>query len=240
MTSTWPVDPRNPAEVLACAGLAHLAWRRDPVTATGFVAEPDGWRFQVEGGGGLLDELGTARLAQADEQALDFGAIRLDWWCQWGLNPTLKTWAGQQTPYSVHRSLVQAAGTTGADSWRTYQAPAGGRLYLDVLGTWNSLGLGWSLNEHGHVQMLARPWAELLASIGLQAFPVRGDKNAGYRYSLWPPLPLVAAVAAQTGYGNGVYALATYHAPTARSGSNTVLRPAEPATDTQPNKGVQA
>lgn len=44
----WPVDPTNPGEVLACAGLAHLAWRRDPAARTGFTVRAGGEvRFEV-------------------------------------------------------------------------------------------------------------------------------------------------------------------------------------------------
>ena len=32
----WNIDPRNPGEVFACAGLAHLAWRANPEAKTGF------------------------------------------------------------------------------------------------------------------------------------------------------------------------------------------------------------
>ena len=38
----WRIDPENPAEVLACAGLAHLAWRSDRHARTGFVFDDDG------------------------------------------------------------------------------------------------------------------------------------------------------------------------------------------------------
>ena len=42
MVRTWPIDPRCPAEVLACAGIAHLAWREDRSARTGFVSDTEG------------------------------------------------------------------------------------------------------------------------------------------------------------------------------------------------------
>jgi len=237
MSAEWPIDPRNPADVLACAGIAHLAWCQDGQAMSGFEHTGDGWRFQVDGNAeNIFTPLETAEPAQETEDAdgpLILAGLRLDWWCPWGLNADLKTWAGQQTAFSVHRSLMQATAGSSSTAWRTHEATAGGRLYVDVLGSWTSLKTGWSINEHTHVKMLARPWAELLASIGLQAFPMRGGKRAGVcRYSLWAPAPLTGAIAASAGYGSRIYALATYEASTTgRSGSNTVLGPGEPVTD---------
>ena len=47
----WTVDARNPGEVLACAGLAHLAWREAPGAETGFVRAGD-WGGPVRRAGG--------------------------------------------------------------------------------------------------------------------------------------------------------------------------------------------
>ena len=69
--------------------------------------------------------------------------------------------------------------------WLTCAAPAAGRLYLDPAGTWDALSLGWSLKEHHTIRMSCRPWIELLASIGLQAFPVPGHRaRGGFHYNL--------------------------------------------------------
>jgi CRISPR-associated protein Csx14 len=152
----------------------------------------------------------------------------LDWWQPWGLNPDLKTWAGQQSALSVHRNLAAAAAGSPASDWQTCAATTTGRLNLDIHGTWNALAIGWSLNEHPEHEMLCRPWLELLASIGLQAFAVAGDRRDGFRYHPWRPLPLAAAVAAFQGHGPGVYALRGYTAATGKLGSNTMLLKANP------------
>ena len=215
----WTIDPANPGEVLACCGIAHFAWLLDATTATGF-AHDGRWRFAAPDG--LLEAL-PAPAPTRQDGGLRVCGIALDWWQAWGLNPELKTWAGQQSALSVHRNLASATGTSAAVDWQTCSATTTGRLNLDIRGTWNALAIGWSLNEHKDREMLCRPWLELLASLGLQAFPLLGNRRDGFRYHLWRPLPLAPAIAAFQGHGPGIYALGGYTAPTAKLGSNTML-----------------
>lgn len=80
----WSIDPMNPAEVLACAGLAHLAWRRDRNARTGFVAGDGGEvRFAVPELAELSEPL---ELEAMEGDAVRLGGVVLDWWCPWGLN----------------------------------------------------------------------------------------------------------------------------------------------------------
>jgi len=224
----WPVDPRNPGEVLACAGLARLAWRADPLSKTGFEFA-ESCRFVAMGPATFLDGIAEASLEETAD-GLSISGIELDWWLDWGLNPGLKTWAGQQSALTVHRNLLLAAQGSDPEDWLVHTAPTTGRLNVDVLGTWNTLNMGWSLNEHGAVKMLCRPWLELLASIGLQAFPVRGSKSErGFAYRLWRPAPLPGAVAAFGSREPSVYATCGYRTRIGKSGSNTILRIASPA-----------
>ena len=111
-----------------------------------------------------------------------------------------------------------------------HAAPAaGGRLYLDPRSSWNTLELGFSLSAHRTMRAHARPWVELLGSVGLQAFAVPGHRNrGGFRYRLWRPAPLPVAHAAFASRSLTVETLAAYHVPTAKSGSNTVLCQAQP------------
>ncbi|MDE0702956.1 MAG: hypothetical protein OXH59_04445 [Rhodospirillaceae bacterium] len=224
----WPVDPRNPGEVLACAGLAHLAWRADPLSKTGFEFD-ESCRFVAKCPTTFLDGIAGATLEETGA-GLSIAGIELDWWLDWGLNPGLKTWAGQQSALTVHRNLLQAAQGLGPEDWYDHAESTTGRLNVDVLGTWNALDMGWSLNEHGAVKMLCRPWLELLASIGLQAFPVRGRKSeGGFEYRLWRPAPLPSAVAAFGSRKPSVYSACGYRTRIGKSGSNTILRVATPA-----------
>lgn len=220
----WCIDPTNPAEVLACAGLAHLAWRADATARTGFAARSGGVRFTAP----EVAELSRPfELEAMDGDAVRLGGLVLDWWRPWGLNPSLKTWSGRQTAWTVHRSLGEAAGRSPPGEWLTFTAPARGRLGLDPPGTWNTRRLGFSLNEHSELRMCCRPFVELLASVGLQAFALRRSGN-GYRYRLWRPAALAAAVAAFGGRGDFVHSLGGYQGKTDRNGRNTTFRKARP------------
>ncbi len=223
----WPVDPRNPGEVFACAGLAHLAWRTNPGWKTGFVFE-DRCQFVAPDLAASFRELAGATL-ETTSYGLKIAGIELDWWREWGLNPELKTWAGRQSAWSVHDNLLRAAEGSEPDDWLNFAAPASGRLNVDALGSWNALSMGWSLSEHDHVKMLCRPWLELLASIGLQAFPVRGRKSeGGFEYNLWRPNPLLGAVAAFGSRKPTVYSVQQFRTATRKSGRNTMLTTARP------------
>ena len=230
----WPVDPANPGEVLACAGIAHLAWRADPEAATGFVsARGGGMRFVVPDATPLPEDAGAwplERLEGPPHERLRFAGVVLDWWCPWGLNPGMKHWAGPQSAWTVHRNLHRALGRSSASQWLRHAAPAaGGRLYLDPRSSWNARELGWSLSAHRAVRCHARPWVELFASLGLAAFAVPGHRaRGGFRYRLWRPAPLPVAHAAFASRSLTVETLAAYHVPTAKSGANTVLCQAQP------------
>ena len=231
----WRIDPTNPAEVLACGGAAHLAWRADPNARTGFVAGSGGIWFTAPKVAELSRPL---ELKAIEPDGVLLGGLVLDWWRPWGLNPCLKTWSGRQTAWTVHRSLAEAAGRSSPEEWLTFTRPARGRLGLDPGGTWDTQRLGFSLNEHPELRMCCRPFVELLASVGLQAFPLRrfGD---GYRYRLWRPAALPAAVVAFGGRGDFVHSLGGFEARTNRNGRNKVFRRARslPASVTGRGRG---
>ena len=233
----WPIDARNPGEVFACVGVAHLAWRSDPTTRTGFERDGDR-RVRFVAPDGVLPGDGPAleRLAGPPHERLRFAGVALDWWCPWGLNPGLRTWAGQQSAWTVHRNLHRALGRASASQWRTYAVPvAGGRLNVDLDGTWDTLSLGWSLDlqrkSHAPLRARCRPWVELLASVGLQAVAFASRRApGGFHYNLWRPAPFVGALAASAAAFSAVYALERFHVSTAKHGANTRLRRATPAS----------
>ena len=225
----WSIDPTNPAEVLACAGLAHLAWRLDRAARTGFVIGAGG---EVRFVAPEVRELSRPLdLEKMEPDGVRLGGVALDWWLPWGLNPDLKTWSGRQTGWTVHRSLRAAAGCSAPGGWLTFEAPATdrqkGRLGLDPRGAWTTLALGWSANRHSAVHVCCRPWAELLASVGLQAFALRRTGD-GYRWHLWRAAALPGAVAAFGGRGRCAHSLAGFRVKTGRNGPNKVLCRANP------------
>ena len=236
----WPVDPANPGEVLACAGLAHLAWRADAEAATGFVrGRGGGVRFVAPDATPLPDETCAWALASLEgppHERLRLAGVVLDWWCPWGLNPNLKHWAGPQSAWTVHRNLHRALGRSSPCEWLRHTAPAaGGRLYLDPRSSWNARELGFRLSAHRAMHFHVRPWVELLGSVGLQAFSVPGHRaRGGFRYRLWRLAPLPVALAAFAARESGVETLAAYRVPTAKSGANTILRRAELLDDDAP------
>ena len=219
---SWPVDAANPGEVLACAGLAHLAWREDPNARTG---------FRVAGGGEVRFEAPAPPRALALERLgpdrLRLAGVELDWWRAWGLNPALRTWAGRQSAWTVHRALRGAAEGADPRDWPTFSAPSRARLHLDPAGSWDTLRLGFSANEHRAAPVCCRPLVELLASLGLGAFPLRrsGDR---FSYRLWTQAALPGALAAFSGNGRFVHALGAFDVRTGRTGRNRTLGRASP------------
>ena len=229
----WRIDPTNPAEILACGGAAHLAWRADAAARTGFVDGDGGVWFT---GPEVAALSRPHELEPMEGDAVLLCGVVLDWWRPWGLNPGLKTWSGRQTAWTVHRSLAEAAGGSSPGEWLTFTAPARGRLGLDPSGTWDTQRLGFSLNEHREQRMCCRPFVELLASVGLQAFPLRRSEHR-YRYRLWRPAALPAAVAAFGGRGDSVHSLGGFEARTNRNGRNKVFRRARPLPESVTGRG---
>ena len=236
------VDPRNPGEVLACCGLAVLAAGKDPSTITGFSRHGDGVRFycpemQITDVAGYSAEKtpngdvilrGSPGLGEIRE-------VHLDWWQPWGLNPEMKLWAGQQRASTIANNLLRCAPPGLNQDWRRYDARTTGRLGVDPQGTWSALELGWSINEHKAVQMLCRPFVELLALVGLQEFKLRGDRRGGFVFALWRPAPYLIARLAFGGHGRHV--LKELRATTAKSGSYTCLKYAREISGNERNTG---
>ena len=225
-TESFDVDPANPGEILACAGLAWLAEREHRNAESGFERNADHWSFDV-----WFPERSLAALLEAepveDGEAVELAGLRLDWWRQGiGLNQPFKFWAGQQTARSVLMNLVTAARSGSPRDWLNCQAPTTGRLGVDPAGSWSSLQLGWSPNEHQEIKYLCRPFVELLAFVALQRFIVKGSRETGFRYSLWTRTVLPIAVIAFA--GSSLHSDCTWLSEIAGSGSNKILKPAVP------------
>lgn len=224
-TERFVIDPCNPGEVLACAGLAVLASLDQPDATTGFERSGRSWEFTAPFPEQGLE--GLCQLEMADDESLLLGDIRLDWWhWAYGLNQPFKFWAGQQTAKSVLTNLVNAARAGHPRDWLGFQAPTTGRLGVDPQGSWNALELGWSPNEHPDIQYLCRPFVEMLAFIGLQHFPVQGQRDTGFRYSLWPQVPVQLAILAFA--GSSIHRLGRWQTEIGSAGPNKILKSAYP------------
>ncbi len=224
MAEPVPIDPSNPGEVLACAGLTWLVAREAPEAECGFEPAGGNWYFHAPFQPRALTEL-VAEDPQEGAQEVMLGDLRLDWWQpDYGLNPGFKFWAGQQSPRSVLTNLVRAARAGDPAAWPSEQTPTTGRLGVDPQGTWDSLRLGWSVNEHSHLQHLCRPYVELLAFLALQRFPVQGDRETGFRYALWAPAPLTLAPLAFAGTSR--LSQGMWQTEIEDAGSNKYLKPA--------------
>ena len=200
----WQVDPTNPAEILACAGIARLAYEADRTTATGFGHGPgdDTW-FEAPIDEHLLGELDAGRIV-VDEDTIRIGPVALGWWRRDGLNPAARNWAGNQSAVTVHRRLHAAVRGTAPSAWLEHRATVKAGLNIDPQGNWTRARIGWSVNLHPGVEMQARPWVELLASVGLETFALRPTHDPrGFRYQLWAPARLGPAAAAFAGFGTG-------------------------------------
>ena len=233
----WVIDPRNPGEVFACAGLAHLAWREDRAAETGFERDGHRCRFVAPDLSAPFERLAKAPPPEETEDGLRFAGVELDWWREWGLNSPFKIWAGNQSALTVHENLFSAVGDSNPSDWTVHRALPDVKgnskrraiFNVDTDCTWNALEMGFSLNEHG-IKMSCRPWVGLLASVGLQAFPVQGSKEDGFRYRLWRPSSMAVAIAAFGSREPGVYSTdGLFVSKTGKSGKNTVLRRADPA-----------
>ena len=128
----------------------------------------------------------------------------------------------------MHRALRGAAEGADPRDWLTFSAPSRARLHLDPAGSWNTLGLGFSANEHRAAPVCCRRLVELLDSLGLGAFPLRRSGER-FSYRLWTPAALLpGAVAAFSGEGRLVHALGAFEVRTSRTGRSKTLRRARP------------
>lgn len=190
------VELRNPGEMLAACGLFNLAARRGWATAR---FAPDG-RFYLDTPATLeelLAVLDAGKLAIADDWSwVDLAGVRLNWWMREG--DDFKLWAGQVNPDNLIRDLLDACESVrerGSGSGCLSAAmPMTKRFGADPRSSWISLDIGYSPNDQGTGAIHTRPFAELLAMIGLQTFLPRKRESRTFVYRVWySMLPLLPA-----------------------------------------------
>lgn len=190
------VELRNPGEVLAACGLFNLAARHGWATAR---FTPDG-RFYLDTPATLeelLAVLDARKLAIADDLSwVDLAGVRLNWWMREG--DDFKLWAGQVNPDNLIRGLLDACDRVRGSALKgkllSAAIPMTKRFGADPRSSWISLDIGYSPNDQGTGAIHTRPFAELLAMIGLQTFLPRKRESRAFVYRVWySMLPLLPA-----------------------------------------------
>lgn len=225
-TLSIQVDVTNPGQFFACCGLLELTHRLWP-GAEGwhegayFHCAPMG-----SGNGSLaavLDALTKCEVRTEmtrNERSTDENSkpksnpifvgppvnMMLDWWQRDDGTPNLfKTWAANATSQQMftkwQKPLKEIINQGLKETERVFNAVAlvQGSYGFDSTVGWDSLSVGFSLNEHVEYKRLpTHPAVELLGCIGLQRFfPHLDAKRQTVRYATWdtPLSPLVARLA---------------------------------------------
>jgi len=210
------VDVTNPGKFFACCGLlevAHRLWRQGGVE--GWFADGQFSLARNDGQPAAMDELVNAAMA-CEAQAVPIDdpktdpiqlgdpiGIRLDWWRRRdGSTNLFKTWAANATSLQMftkwQKSLRRALAITKCqpEEMLSVSDRVQGSYGFDSDLGWDSLTVGFSLNEHAGLKKLpTRPAVELFGAIGLQRFFPNFDERAQVvRYWTWH-MPLTAPVA---------------------------------------------
>lgn len=229
MISTVPdieiqVDLRNPAQFFACCGVLELAsrlWSDSEGWFSEAVGEKAGTSFCISTYSGEKDPLAKVigTLIESDEVVesdtsgeanpglvpvtiIPFD-LRLDWWRYsfgGGEKSELKTWAGQQKPEGIIKSLYvewRKNQPAVSSSFLNNYFPIKGCFGFDPRSSWKSIDIGFSPDTQGK-KIPIYPTTEILAAVGLQRFRPKQvqdeDGNTTYRYRVWNK-PLEVSVA---------------------------------------------
>ena len=223
--SSVGVDAANPGQFFACCGILELAGRLWP-SAEGWFESPAEFCLSDHGNAALnlrdlLHAANRSEITAIDEQdaftsPLKLGGpfnLRLDWWTdKAGGGAELKTWAGQQSVFTIARAMRHAAGAVPEplrqllDHCQVVCEPGTARkyvepFYFDSRRAAQSLDIGFSPDVQG-MAMGAYPAVEFLCLIGLQRFRPRAiaDVPGTFEYHAWKlPLPAITAAACAGG-----------------------------------------
>lgn len=226
-TLSIQVDVTNPGQFFACCGLLELAHRLWP-GAEGWYERGYFHCAPMGSGNGFLAAVLDA-LAKCDvhiETTRNQGSTAeenakpkidpivvgppvnmiLDWWRRKdGTSNLFKTWAANATSQQMftkwQKPLEEIINEVTKQPERVFSAVAlvQGSYGFDSTVGWDSLSIGFSLNEHAEYKRLpTHPAVELLGCIGLQRFfPQLDAKRQIVRYATWdtPLSPVVARLA---------------------------------------------
>ena len=199
-----PIDPWNPGQFYACCGLIELFGLKSSTgTASYFDLNPGQPRFgdfiitseSELDINSLIRDLRAAKYSFIEESEKSVWPVEvlireetliLDWWLNpFRSKPThIKCWAGQVTTGKLIEELTTClpldAGTRLFESSRMMKSKFG----IDPRSAWNSLGVGYSPNEHQQ-DSATFPAVELLAAIGLQGFGPEVKTRGSVKYHAW-------------------------------------------------------
>lgn len=213
-TSTFGIDPLNPAQYFACCGLLELTSIGYPGIQAAFNHDPQQPRKAEFSLYGLtsasvreaLEALKKAKVKVIGENSgesplqLEISGLPpfiLDWWLlsDRSKKSRFKLWAGQQTTSKLVEDMLNAE-WGGLDlQLLDFRLPMSGRFGIDPRSSWNTLDFGSSLNIQAP-DPYTYPVTEMLAAVGLQGFRP-SQTEEGFAYRLWAaPLPLIPARAA--------------------------------------------
>jgi len=219
------IDPLNPGQFYACAGLMELlSFSSSNLTSRFLLNEkrPRRGAFEIRSADAIplpltLENLRSAGFASLlplnhdpseeapaatlpIEVSLNSQKILLDWWLdefQLRAN-SLKCWAGQVTSLRLFTEIAQQV-DPAADCATLFDQPLASstRFGVDPRSSWNALDAGYSPNEQNQ-SAIGYPIVEILAAFGLQRFRplIRSRENVPYHlWREWLPLPLAAVAA---------------------------------------------
>ena len=192
------MDPWNPGQFYACCGLvellnteSHFALDKARPRRAEFIMESDAdldlnhVLHDLRNANYTFDPVGEKSVWPV---SIDFHGrkIQLDWWLDVFYEKThhLKCWAGQVTTGKLIEELREGLNAEGTEGLFLRSKMMKSKFGIDPRSAWNSLGVGFSPNEHGQ-DSATFPAVEFLGAIGLQGFRPDVKKRDSVNYFLW-------------------------------------------------------
>ncbi len=206
-----PVNPNNPGHYFACCGILYMADRVFDV-ATGhfndgcFVLQTNHDGNPLEYMIKQISMLEIKNVNETNESPIELKnenvKIYLDFWDHFDDRPKIKLFAGREKSKEIidrWQEELKKVEIEGANIFKisTKNLPSG----FDTSTAWNSLDVGFSLNEHKKMKdnMTSYPVVEFFAHIGAQMFGY-SIREHRYYYQVWKhPLPIQTAMAVAAG-----------------------------------------
>lgn len=203
------VDLLNPGHFFACCGILHAADRMFDSVHGRFDKDEFVIETELENPvHAILKEVSKASLQQYDDESdsplrlTGKTETRLDFWNHFDNRPTIKLFAGQEKSRAVvgrwidHMKAQKSSDVRDLWASSVIDVPSG----FDTHTSWNSLDIGFSLNEQG-MKRRSFPLIEFFAYLGVQSYGWHiVERTEEYCYNAWTvPLPNMVAKAVAAG-----------------------------------------